>query len=336
MLADKKRAPRGLFFALTIFPEESKAKGGRRLIFPFVTETGENKDDDRNDIRKDFVNLAGNERNLHAEIKDHQSAKQGRTPDGVDRTPQAEDNQSDSKPSFTGETFMVPDTAGDGHDIDHAANGGNTAANDGGKVFIKADVDTGRVRGRGIFTDSAKEKTLLRFVEEKRHNNGAGNADINENVITENQFSDYGNILQKLREWRILERAFHFVGDNDVAAFLNTHILTDELADTGSENGKSKTGYVLIGSERNREKAENQSADSTGKKREQQGDQDSNRATGTGTGDFSVIESRAKSDSAAHIHHTFDTKVHITGFFGKNFTGGTKKKGSSVQHGVIK
>ena len=178
----KKEAPcsASFFDNSALFAEVIQAQRSGRLLFLVVAHTRNDEYDDRDHIGQDLIELRGNERDDQTQVEDHQRAEEHAAPDRAQRTPQAEDDQRDGEPADAGKALVVPHTARDGHDVDHAADGAHTAADDGGEVLIARDVDAGGVRGRGALAHAAQVQAAAGLVEVPVQCDGAGNGEVEE------------------------------------------------------------------------------------------------------------------------------------------------------------
>ena len=262
----KKEAPQGASFFdnSALFAEVIQTQRSGRLLFLVVAHTRNDEYDDRDHIGQDLIELRGNERDDQTQVEDHQRAEEHAAPDRAQRTPQAEDDQRDGEPADAGKALVVPHTARDGHDVDHAADGAHTAADDGGEVLIARDVDAGGVRGRGALAHAAQVQAAAGLVEVPVQRDGAGNGEVEEEAVAEEDAADHRNVLQALGEGGVLEVALEHIAHGDVAVLAHAHILADELADARAEDGQRQTGDVLIRAQRDGQEAEDQRGDAAG------------------------------------------------------------------------
>lgn len=209
-----------LFENSALLAEVGQTQTGGRLFLAVVAQAGNDQHDDRHDIGQDLVELRGDEGNLQAQIQDHQSAEQHGTPNGRERTPCAEDDQCDGQPADAGQTLVVPDAACDSRDVDHTADGGDTAADDGGQVLVTSDVDTGGVRGRRRFAHGAQIQAGTALVQVQVQHNGQNDREIEEEAVAEQDFAGIGNVLKELREGGCDEERLQLVADGLDAMFL--------------------------------------------------------------------------------------------------------------------
>ena len=102
---------------LPFFPEIRKSQALGRLVFSLLSQAGYNQDHNGDHIGKGFEYLLGAPvQARYIQIKDVQTAKQDRTPDGINRFPQGEDDKGDCKPASVAESVVGPGTAGVFHD----------------------------------------------------------------------------------------------------------------------------------------------------------------------------------------------------------------------------
>ena len=79
-------------------------------------------------------------------------------------------------------------------------------------------------------------------------------------MVSKQQDSKDGNILQRGRHGRGHEERFQTVADGDVSAGTDAHKFADKLSGARAENRQRKPRHVLIGAERDSQKGVNQSA----------------------------------------------------------------------------
>ena len=82
---------------------------------------------------------------------------------------------------------MVPNAAHHGHDIHHAADGRDAAADDGGQILAAGDADAGGIGGGGGLAHRAQVEAGAAAVEVQAHGHGQGNAQIGEDAVAEEQ-----------------------------------------------------------------------------------------------------------------------------------------------------
>ena len=170
------------------------------MVLPLFTHTHGHQNDNGDYIGQNLIELAGKEGDLEAHIEDHKGAEENGAPDGTHRPPQAEDDQSHGQPALSGETLVVPDTAGDGHDIDHAADGGDPTANDGGQILIAGNVDAGSIGGGGGLSHRAQVESRPAVAQKPGHAHGDDHAHIDEDVIAKDQRSHHRELPEGRRK----------------------------------------------------------------------------------------------------------------------------------------
>ena len=86
--------------SLPFFPEIRKSQALGRLVFPPLSQAGYNQDHNGDHIGKGLEYLlSAPVQARYIQVKDVQAAKQDRTPNGIDRFPQGENNQGDCQPA---------------------------------------------------------------------------------------------------------------------------------------------------------------------------------------------------------------------------------------------
>ena len=99
--------------SLPFFPEIRKSQALGRLVFPPLSQAGYNQDHNGDHIGKGLEYLLSPPvQARYIQVKDVQAAKQDRTPNGIDRFPQGENNQGDCQPASVAKSVVGLGTAG--------------------------------------------------------------------------------------------------------------------------------------------------------------------------------------------------------------------------------
>ena len=126
----------------------------------------------------------------------------------------------------------------------------------------------------------------------------------------------------------------HITHCNIATGFLSEKF-TEEVTESGTENRQRQTGYILVRPQCNGQETVDQSTQCPGSKRNQKGNQGRNHSAWycTRLCDCLFIVVRAnKTGDGAHEHHTFHTKINISGFLRQDFSQCPKKERRSGQH----
>ena len=228
---------------------------------------------------------------------------------------------------------MIPHTAGDGHDVDHTADGGDAAAQHGGHILVADDVDTGGVGRGGGLTHGAQIQTHAGLFQHHRHDHGHHTAHLGEDVVPEQPRPDHRQLPQCGGEGRIGEGGLQAIAHRDISAGGGTHILADELACAGAEDGQRQTGHVLVCAQGDGDKAVDQRAESARDEGAENGQNDGNNAVGVRSGGHLIVKRTAQTQRAAHVHHALDAQIQVACPFGQDLAHGAEQQGHAVQNG---
>ena len=228
---------------------------------------------------------------------------------------------------------MVPNAAHHGHDIHHAADGRDAAADDGGQILAAGDADAGGIGGGGGLAHRAQVEAGAAAVEVQAHGHCHGDAQIGEDAVAEEQPAHHRQLLEEDREGRAVEGPLQGVADGHVGALPHPHEFTDVLAHAGAEDGEGQAGDVLVGPEGDGEEAEEQGSQRAGQ--EGGGDGDDHRQGGghRRARQLLIVERRAQAQGAAHEHHALDAQVQVARLFGEDFAAGAVEQGRAVEDG---
>ena len=187
------------------------------------------------------------------------------------------------------------------------------------------DINAGGICGAGVFAYGAQMQTGTGAVNDKGRDEGDGNGQIYKKAVIQHKIAEYAQLAcdgQSL---------FETVGGGGQSQ--KRHIragklykrTAEEVAEAHAEGGHSKTGDILICSEGHSKETEKKShqkrADQTKKRRDQHG-QRGIQSIGRGKA-LLIKESADHAADAAHIHDTGNTEVHVAGFLGNDFAGGS-------------
>ena len=302
---------------LSFLAEVSKTKAcGRKVAF-FLAENNHNKNRNGCKIGENFVNCGMDKRNLIVIGNYGKRADYKRADNRFKRAPGCKNNNCNSKPAVTAYAVMNPNAAGSVggvHNDIKSAKAADSAADAGCEIFIKGYVNSGGVRGCGVFANRTEVKSGFGFVEEIGKNNRHGNCKIYKKAVVEKELSDERNVFKNGNS--VVEGRFDNGSNGNIAARGGSHNFAEEVSETGSKGGKGKTGYVLVCAKGYGKKTVDKRAEHCTKESADNADYYGNKSVRFAAGCFFVIERSGKAGNAAHEHHTFNTKVKVTAFFG--------------------
>ena len=156
-------------------------------------------------------------------------------------------------------------------------------------------------------------------------------AQVEEDAVAEEQGSHHRQLLQGRREGGIEENRLQVVAHRHIAAGGHPHILADELARAGTEDGQGQTGDVLVGPEGDGEEGVDEGSDGAAQEGEEQSQDDGQHAAGA-AGALEV-EGSAQAHGSAHEHHALHAQVQVARLFRQDLTQGAVEQGHAVENG---
>lgn len=244
------------------FSEVGVAQGCRRLIFPTLADAQNNQDDEGHYIGQNLVDLRRDGEHRHPHIHDHQSAEQDGAPDGTQGTPQGEDDQRHRQPALAVHGVSRPVAAAGDHGEVQAAQAADAAADAGEQVLVSDDVDAGGVRRGRVFAHRAQVQSHSAPIEHPSHGNGDDNAQVDHEVVGEEQLADDGDVGEEIGKELGGEQVIQVGADDQAAACLDAIVFAEKLAKTHAEDGQRQASDVLVGAEGDGEEGENEAAES--------------------------------------------------------------------------
>ncbi len=228
---------------------------------------------------------------------------------------------------------MVPHASGDGHDVHHAAHGGDPAADDRGQILVPLHGDARRVRrGRG-FAHGTQVQPRPGAVQEEEHPGGQNQPQVEKHAVAEEDAPQGRDILKEIREGGVLEKALQCVADGNIAVFPDPHVLADELAHSCAEDGQGQSGDVLVGPEGDGEEAENQGGQGPRQEGAENADAHGDYSAGPGSRRLFVVEHAPQAQGAAHEHDALHAQVQVAGFLRQDFPQGAEEQGRAIGDG---
>ena len=206
---------------------------------------------------------------------------------------------------------MYPYAGSRYHTHVHSADATDAATDDRCKIFIFCRIDSGCIRSCRTLSDRPEVQSHAGSVEKPRHRDRKDDRKIYKPVILEQKFSEHRNI-GKHRNLYFGKRRFCHVADRHISSRFLTDIFSEEVTESGSEDRQRQSGYILVRTERDRQKAVNQRTERSCKERTQKRDQCGKHAAHTSSGfddRLLIIIGTRKSGDRTHEHHTFHTKV---------------------------
>ena len=137
--------------------------------------------------------------------------------------------------------------------------------------------------------------------------------------------------MQEGGEGRVLEIARQPVADGDIAPLADPHVLTDKLADTGTEDGQGKARDILVGPEGGGQKAEDQRRQGPGQEGAQDGDGHCGKAVGPAA--LLIVEHAAQAHGPAHEHDALPAQVEVAGLLREHLAQRAEEQGRAVGNG---
>ena len=131
------------------------------------------------------------------------------------------------------------------------------------------------------------------LVEEERHGHRNGHAQVDEDVVAEQQRARHGNALECRGKRRALKDRLELVADGHITAGGHAHILADELPRAGAKDGQGQTRDILVGPERDGDEAVDEGPERAPQEGEQDGDEHGHQTVCVSAGHHLVIEGTA-------------------------------------------
>ena len=241
-----------------------------------------------------------------------QHTEQIRAPDSVERLPGRKDDQCHGQPA---QGF---DLAGGGPDalvvVQHvvqAANAADARADAGGQVLVQRNVDTGGVRGGGVFAHGAQVQARAGAGQEPVHGDCQHNGRVNQKAVGEHDLPD-----------RAKPRQHRDLGSKSLVGHRSGGIAgtvedkdAEEVCHAHAEGGQRQTGDVLVGAQGDGQKRVDQTAQHRSRNGADHGDQDADQAVGVGGGVL-IRPGAGKTGKAAQVHDARHAQVQVAGLLG--------------------
>ena len=244
-----------------------------------------------------------------------ESAENDRSEDRNVRTPDGENDQSDRQPA-DGVDHVLPVAVQVVHDKAETAETRDTAADAGGPVAIGGDVDTGGIRGGGIFADGAEMQTKSRFGQHEGGDDRDDDGEIDHNAVRQEDLTKPSEFIRE-RQGSGKELAG---GTEGIA--LRFYLRDEVIGGADTERSERKTGHVLIGVQSHGQETVQKGREQRAEQAAQHGDdQDQCGIEVRNAHSLLVEEGAHDARDGADIHDTRSTEVQVTRLLSQDLTG---------------
>ena len=269
-------------------------------------------------------------------MQDIQSAEEEGREHADVRLPDRKDDERDGKPAAVAERIVGPDAAGVVHDVVQSAEAGDHAADAGGDVLILIDVDAGSVGRLRIFADGAQVQAHARVLEHISGNERNGHGEVGEKTVGQEDLAKPAELRrERQRLGKVAVRGRERNGRHLAAGELDERA-AHEVAEADAERRHGKAGDVLVGAQRNGEKAVQQTHEQRAEQARQQRDHDGEKAVHPRgpAGRLLIQERPDDAADAADIHDARDAEVEVAGLFGERFAGAAEQQRDTLHDGA--
>lgn len=314
---------RELFAKSAFFSEIGDAQTGGRLVFLSAAQRDGDQDDQREQIRQHLEDLIrAVEQAGDQEIQPGEDAEQVRAPDAAQRLPRCEDDQRDGQPAERLDGGAgLPEAIDVFHDVERAAEAGDTGADAGGEILELVDVQAGSVCGRGVFADGAEGQAGARLGQEVPQGYGQHNAEVDHEAVAEQQGTDIQLVRQAVEPLdKRTDIGLHRgarVGRADRADAAEA--AADVVADARAEDRQGQAGHVLVRAQADGQEGVEQSGQSRGGKAAEQRDQNAEDRIRAGEGCLE-LQRTGKARNRADVHDAGNAEVQVAALFRQNLT----------------
>ena len=269
-------------------------------------------------------------------MQDIQSAEEeGREHANV-RLPDREDDERDGKPAAVAEGVVRPDAAGVVHDVVQSAEAGDHAADAGGDVLILVDVDAGSVGRLRVFADGAQVQPHARALEHIGRDQRDGHGEVGQKAVGQKDLPEPAEALHaRDRLGKVAVGRRERDGRHLAAGELDERA-AHEVAEADAERRHGKAGDVLVGAQRDGQKAVQQTHEQRPEQARQQRDHHGEKAVhARGPADTLLIQERPD-DAAdtADVHDARDAEVEVAGLFGERLAGAAEQQRDALHDGA--